>query len=85
MPADHVVTEVHFYKILVISTTSLQQQTQQKQILKTVLNKESYKKIDISLIKTLSKFLQIDSLIKYILKQITACKVNSELLDFYSL
>ena len=77
--------EVHLYKVLVASTTSLQQQTQQKQTFKAVLDKEPYEKVDTFLIETLPEFLQIDPLVKHMLKQITAHEANSELSGSHSL
>ena len=83
---DNLLTqEVHLCEVLVASTTSLQQQTQQKWTSEAVLNEESYKKIGTSLIKTLPEFLQIDPLVKHMLKQITAHEANSELSGSYSL
>ena len=76
---DLLAQEFHLHEVLVVSTTSSQQQTQQKQAFKTVLNEGPYEKVGISLIETLPEFLQIDPLAKHMLEQITAHKANSEL------
>lgn len=85
-PRDDLLTQkLHLCEVLVAGTTSSQQWSQQKQTSEAVLDEESYEKIDTSLTEILSEFLQIDSLMKHMLKQITACEVNSEMSNFHSL
>ena len=65
--------------------TSSNQWDWEKQICKTVYNKELYKDIETSLIETVLKFLRVDSLMKHMFNKITAYEVHSKLLNNYFL
>ena len=79
---DNLLTQdLILWETLIAETTSLNQWDQRKQTHETVCDEELYEDIEASLIKILSEFLRVDSLMKHMFDKIAAYEAHSKLSD----
>ncbi|SLM33286.1 Ribonuclease H-like domain [Lasallia pustulata] len=85
-PRDNLLAQdIHLCELLVAGTTRPWQQSQRKQASQAVSHERPYEEVRTSLIDSLPEFLRIDPLVKYMLEQITARKVNPGMSDAHLL